>query len=164
MKLNLKKMGIEAEANIEKIIEKTIDIHEKDWQQKHNAKKEMLELKHKFKIEKLETKNKLSKEIALEKDKLKLEQEKLNLKKLEYKSKNIIKIISIIMFFIYGLFCILGFQSLHILSALITLIQMILVIISILSSTNIVSLFKNDYKICLIISLLLIIPFLAFAI
>ena len=32
MKLNLKKMGIEAEANIEKIIEKTIDIHEKvNW-------------------------------------------------------------------------------------------------------------------------------------
>lgn len=124
----------------------------------------MLKLKHKFKMEKLESKNKSNEKIELKKDKLKLEQEKLNLKKLEYKSKNIIKIISIIMFFIYGLFCILEFKSSHTFPALTTLIQMILVTISILSSTNIVSLFKNDYKICLIISLLLIISFLVFAI
>lgn len=164
MKLNFKKMGIEAEADIEKIIEKTIDNQEKDWQLKHNAKKEILELKHKFKMEKLESKNKSSEEIELKKDKLKLEQEKLKLKITESKSKTIIKIISIIMFFIYGLFCILEFKTTHILPAIISLIQMVLVTISILSSTNVLSLFKNDYKILLTISLLLIIPFLAFAI
>ena len=48
MKVNLKKVGIEAEADVEKLIEKGMDNWEKDWQEKHNAKKEILELKHKL--------------------------------------------------------------------------------------------------------------------
>ena len=41
---------------------------------------------------------------------------------------------------------------------------MILVIISILSSLDLINLFKKDYKVCLLISLMLIIPWMAFAI
>ena len=41
MKVNLKKVGIEAEADVEKLIEKGMEYHEKDWQEKHNAKKEI---------------------------------------------------------------------------------------------------------------------------
>ena len=82
----------------------------------------------------------------------------------EEKSKKVVRIISIILFFIYGIFCIEGFNDSHIISAIITVVQMILVIISILSSLDIINLFKKDYKVCLLISLMLIIPWLAFAI
>lgn len=166
MKVNLKKVGIEAEADVEKLIEKGMDNHEKDWQEKHNAKKEILELKHKHKMEEQRAKNniKSSDEIELEKAKIKLEQEKINYERAENKSKRTIKIVSIIMFFIYGLFCITGFKDSHIISAIISLIQIVLVIISFFSVTNLISLFKNDYKICLIVSFMLIIPWLIFAV
>ena len=107
---------------------------------------------------------KSSDEIELEKAQIKLEQEKLNCERAENNSKRTIKIVSIIMFFIYGLFCITGFKDSHIISAIISLIQIILVIISIFSVTNLISLFKNDYKICLIVSFMLIIPWLIFAV
>lgn len=166
MKVNLKKVGIEAEADVEKLIEKGMDNHEKDWQEKQNAKKEILELKHKHKMEEQRAKNniKSSDEIELEKAQIKLEQEKLNCDRAENKSKRTIKIVSIIMFFIYGLFCITGFKDSHIIPAIISLIQIILVIISIFSVTDLISLFKNDYKICLIVSFMLIIPWLIFAV
>lgn len=166
MKVNLKKVGIEAEADVEKLIEKGMDNHEKDWQEKHNAKKEILEIKHKHKLEEQRAKNniKSSDEIELEKAKIKLEQEKINYERAENKSKRTIKIVSIIMFFIYGLFCITGFKDSHIISAIISLIQIVLVIISFFSVTNLISLFKNDYKICLIVSFMLIIPWLIFAV
>ena len=166
MKVNLKKVGIEAEADVEKLIEKGMDNHEKDWQEKHNAKKEMLEIKHKHKMEEQRAKNniKSSDKIELEKAKIKLEQEKINYERAENKSKRTIKIVSIIMFFIYGLFCITGFKDSHIISAIISLIQIVLVIISFFSVTNLISLFKNDYKICLIVSFILIIPWLIFAV
>lgn len=166
MKVNIKKAGIEAEVDVEKLIEKGMDNHEKDWQEKHNAKKEILELKYKHKMEEQRAKNdiKSSNEIELEKAQLKLEQEKLNREKDENKSKRTIKIVSIIMFFIYGLFCITGFKDSHIISAIISLIQIILVTISIFSVSNLISLFKNDYKICLIVSFMLIIPWLIFAV
>lgn len=166
MKVNLKKMGIEAEADVEKLIEKGMDNHEKNWQEKHNAKKEILEIKHKHKMEEQRAKNniKTSDEIELEKVQIKLEQEKINYERAENKSKRTIKNVSIIMFFIYGLFCITGFKDSHIISAIISLIQIVLVIISFFSVTNLISLFKNDYKICLIVSFMLIIPWLIFAV
>ena len=62
MKLNLKKIGVEAEADVEKIIEKGMDNHEKDWKDKlltkKDAKKEMAELKHSQKVEMEELKQK----------------------------------------------------------------------------------------------------------
>lgn len=166
MKVNFKKFGVEAEADVEKLIEKSIDNYEKDWQEKYNAKKELLELKHKHRMEEQNLKNttKSSEKIEWEQNKIRLENEKTNDEKAEKKVKKIIKVTSIILFFVYGLFCITGFKDSHIVSATIGLIQVILVTISLFSSTNILSLFKNDYKICLIISLLLIIPWLAFAI
>lgn len=48
-----KKAGFEAD--VEKIVEKGMDQHEKDWKDKfetkHNAKKEIMEMKHKHKME-----------------------------------------------------------------------------------------------------------------
>lgn len=166
MKVNLKKVGIEAEADVEKLIEKGMDNWEKDWQEKHNAKKEILELKHKHKMEEQRAKNNIKSidEIELEKAQIRLEQEKLNSARDENKSKRTIKIVSIFMFFIYGLFCITGFKDSHILSAIISLAQIILVTISIFSTINLISLFKNDYKVCLILSILLVIPWLAFSV
>lgn len=166
MKVNLKKVGIEAEADVEKLIEKGMDNREKDWQEKHNAKKEILELKHKHKMEEQRAKNNIKSidEIELEKAQIRLEQEKLNSARDENKSKRTIKIVSIFMFFIYGLFCITGFKDSHIVSAIISLVQIILVTISIFSTINLISLFKNDYKVCLILSILLVIPWLAFSV
>ena len=58
MKLKIKKGEVEAEIGAEKLIEKGMDQHDKNWKDKfstkHNAKKEMLELKHKQKLEKEE--------------------------------------------------------------------------------------------------------------
>lgn len=57
MKINLdlknKRAGIEA--GVEKLVEKGIEQHDKNWKEKfstkHNARKEMLEIKHKQKME-----------------------------------------------------------------------------------------------------------------
>ena len=184
MKLNidLKNKKGSLVVNAEKIIEKGMDQHEKDWKDKfntkHNAKKEIMELKHKQKIENKEQDLKKKsvvqevfdglnsqKQIEFE-EQQKIEEEKRKVAELakENKNKRTISIVSIVLFFIYGLFCITGFKDSHIISAVVSLIQIALVTISILSSLSIVTLFKNDYKICLLISLMLIIPWLAFAI
>ena len=151
MKINFKKLGVEVEANTEGIVEKGIDAHEKTWKEKleskHNNKKELLELKHKIKME--ERYFKKNGKQLIEK---------------EEKRKKTVRIFSVILFFIYGLFCIEGFYDSHIISAIISVIQLILITISILTSLDIFHLFKNDYKTCLLISLMLIIPWMAFAI
>lgn len=151
MKVNFKKIGVEVEAGAESLIEKGINAHEKDWKEKLESKtknkKEIIELKHKNKLEEKYFENNGKSLISKEEE-----------------SKKVVRIISIILFFIYGIFCIEGFNDSHIISAIITVVQMILVIISILSSLDIISLFKKDYKVCLLISLMLIIPWLAFAI
>lgn len=184
MKLNidLKNKKGSLDVNAEKIIEKGMDQHEKDWKDKfntkHNAKKEIMELKHKQKIENKEQDLKKKsvvqevfdgfnsqKQIEFE-EQQKIEKEKRKVAELakENKNKRTISIVSIVLFFIYGLFCITGFKDSHIISAVVSLIQIALVTISILSSLSIVTLFKNDYKICLLVSLMLIIPWVAFAI
>ena len=184
MKLNIdlknKKGSIDVDA--EKIIEQGMEQHEKDWKDKfttkHNAKKEIMELKHKQKLDNKEQdlkKKSLVQEIFdgynskkqieyEEQRKIDEENRKIEEQSKENKNKRIISIVSIVLFFIYGLFCITGFRDSHIISAVISLIQIVLVIISALSSINIVTLFKNDSKICLLISIMLIIPWLAFAI
>lgn len=62
MKLKIKKGEVEAEIGAEKLIEKGMDQHEKNWKDKfntkHNAKKEIKELKHKQKLEIEEVKQK----------------------------------------------------------------------------------------------------------
>ena len=148
MKVNFKKIGVEVEANAESIIEKGINAHENDWKEKLESKtknkKEIIELKHKNKMEEKYFEN--------------------NGKSLISKEEKSKKVVRIILFFIYGIFCIEGFNDSHIISAIITVVQMILVIISILSSLDIINLFKKDYKVCLLISLMLTISWLAFAI
>lgn len=83
MKLNfdVEKKKINAEANVEKLVEKIIDNHEKDWKgkfdAKHNAKKELLEIKHEQKIE-LEDSNRTKKNWIQ-----KIQEEKRKLKEME---------------------------------------------------------------------------------
>lgn len=54
-KYDAKKQKAEVDMNVEKLIEKGMEQHEKTWKEKfntkHSAKKEVLELKHKQKIE-----------------------------------------------------------------------------------------------------------------
>ena len=55
LKFDFKNKKADIEANVEKIVEKGMEYHEKDWKDKfntkHNAKKEMLEIKHKQRLE-----------------------------------------------------------------------------------------------------------------
>lgn len=168
MKLNFKKLGIEAEGDVEGVAKKMLDNHEKDWKEKfdskHNAKKEIMELKRRYKLE--DEKRKISEKMDLEveyerkKEELEREKEKNNLEK---KAKSRIKIASIILFFIYGMFCIVGFQDEHIISAIISLIQVIFVLISMFTSMELVKMAENDYKLFFWLSIILIIPWCAFA-
>lgn len=61
---NMKQKKVDFDADVEKLVEKGMDNHEKDWQEKfdvkQSAKKNLLELKHKQKIE-LEETNKTKK-------------------------------------------------------------------------------------------------------
>lgn len=160
-----KKAGFEAD--VEKIVEKGIEQHEKDWKDKfnakYNAKKEMLEIKHKQKLELEDRKtNKKSKyQIEIEEHKLKEQHEKA---KEQQRNQRVIRNISIILIFIYGLFCIVGFRNGHIISAIIGLIQICLLVISILMCEDIFHLFKMDYKILFFISIFLIVAWFAFAV
>lgn len=154
MKLNLKKLGVETEADVEGLIEKGMDNHEKDWKEKfdtkHEAKKEILEMKHKHKME-----EKGIIPIPILEEKIKDDSLKNN--------KKGYLIASIIFFFIFGLFSLTGFNNEHIVAAVVSVIQLLLLVLSILSSLDILSLFKNDYRVYFIFSLLLIIAWMAFA-
>lgn len=171
MKINIKKLGIETEVDAEEVAKKVIDNHEKDWKEKfdtkHNAKKEIMELKHKYKLEE-QRKNPQNIDLQLEDKKkievLEREKEKNSIENLKRKSKSRVKIASIILLFVYGMFCIVGFKDSHIISAIISLIQVIFAIISILTSMELCKLFENDYKLFFILSIIMIIPWLAFAV
>lgn len=58
--MKLKKGKVEIEFDAEKLVEKSIEKHDKNWKEKfkvkHNAKKEMLEIRHKQKMERQEKK------------------------------------------------------------------------------------------------------------
>lgn len=99
-KFDIKNQKAELEANVENLVEKGIEQHDKNWKDKfntkHHAKKEMLELKHKQKIEmeersekkknwfqKIEEEKRKTKELELQ---LKIEEEK----RLEEEQKRII--------------------------------------------------------------------------
>lgn len=166
--MKIKYKNIEAEMKAEEIAERIIDNNEKDWKEKFEskttAKEKLLKLKHQNKMEEQLIKRMDEKDL---KQYYKEKNEGLNIIKqgsdLE-KSKKIFKILSIIMFVIYSLFCILGFQNNHIISAIISLIQILLTVGSLLTSMEFFQIFKNDYKLFLLISILLIVPWLAFAV
>ncbi len=166
--MKIKYKNIEAEVKAEEIAERIIDNNEKDWKEKFEskttAKEKLLKLKHQNKMEEQLIKRMDEKDL---KQYYKEKNEGLNIIKqgsdLE-KSRKIFKILSIIMFVIYSLFCILGFQNNHIISAIISLIQILLTVGSLLTSMEFFQIFKNDYKLFLLISILLIVPWLAFAV
>ena len=134
MKLNLKDFGIEAESDLEGIAKHAMDNHEHDWKKKfdsrHKAKKEILELKHKIKMEQQKNNTSIFNYFSRQKEK----QEKLRKEKEEASAKRTVKIISIALFFIYGIFGILTFEQTYIISFAIALVQMLCVVLSLFSS------------------------------
>lgn len=113
MKLNfdIKNKKGEVEADVEKLVEKGMEQHDKNWKDKfnikHNAKKEMLELKHKQKME-IEESNKSKKnffeKIAEEKRKIReLELEEERRKEAERKKSNKIKAVLTVILAIVGI-------------------------------------------------------------
>lgn len=165
LKFDIENKKVDLEADVEKLVEKGMEQHDKNWEEKfdlkHSAKKEIMEIKHSHKLEEEKMKKSLDVDIKLEYER---EKEKNSIEKLERKSKNRIKIASIIMFFIYGIFCIVGFNDAHTIAAVISLIQIIFVLISIFTSMGMFKLFKNDYKIFFILSIIMIMPWLTFAV
>lgn len=101
MKLNwdMKNKKVGVEADVEKLVEKGMDQHEKEWKDKfttkHNANKEMLEMKHNQKMEieekqktkknwiqKIQEENRKTKELELEYER-KREEERMKILKLK---------------------------------------------------------------------------------
>ena len=70
MKVNLKKIGIEAEGDIEGLTKKFLDNRENEWKDKletkHKAKKEIMELKHKYKMDEQNIKNSIFNKVNYE--------------------------------------------------------------------------------------------------
>lgn len=163
MKVNLKKIGIEAEGDIEGLTKKILDNRENEWKDKleakHKAKKEIMELKHKYKMDEQNIKNSIFNKVNYEFENKK---KMVSDSKKDNRSRNIVCIVSIILFFVYGLFCIVGFKNFHIGLGIVSLIQMVLTILSIFTSFKIINLFKNDYKLFLIVSVLLILLWFIF--
>ena len=164
MKVNLKNFGIEAESDLEGIANNLIDKSDHDWDKKyklrHKTKKEMMELRHKIKMD--EKKNSTS--VLGYINKKKEMKQKLQKEKEEREPKRVVRIIDIALFFIYGIVCILAFKELHVGAAVIGIIQMICVTLSLFSTLNLISLFEKDYKVLLLISVLLIVPWFAFVV
>lgn len=165
MKVNydFKKKQVGVEANVEKIIEKGIDNREKNWEERIAAKKEILQLKHQQKMELKNNKaNKKTKyELKLEEQK---RQEKLHRQHEIKKQKNIIRNISIVLIFLFAMFCSVGFKDGYILAPIISIIQIILLIISILMCEDLFHIFRKDYKVFFIFSIILIVVWLVFAV
>ena len=162
LKFDFKNKKADFEANVEKIVEKGMEYHEKDWKDKfetkHNAKKEMLEMKHKQRLELKNRKNKRQIEIE---EQIRLEQEE-KIKK-QQNNQIIIRNISIILILFYGLLSVTGFDNGRIIAAVISSIQCWLLVMTIFMCENIFHLFEKEYKILFIISNLLIIFWVAFA-
>ena len=94
MKVNLdiKNKKGSLEADVEKLVEKGMDNHEKDWKDKfktkHEAKKELMEIKHKNKME--QENQKLKKKGFFERraeEKARLKELEIEQKRIEYEQK-----------------------------------------------------------------------------
>jgi len=119
MKLNFdiknKKAGIEAD--VEKLVEKSMEQHDKNWKDKfntkHNARKEMLEIKHKQKLE-IEENNQKKKSWFEKREKKKRKtrqleiEEEIRKEKERKKSIKVKAIISVILGIFGGVMMIIG--------------------------------------------------------
>ncbi len=164
--MRFKNKNIDLEADIEKLVEKGMDQHDKNWkdkmEKKHNNKKEIQELRHHQKIELYEKTRKKSKyELELEEKRRKEETKNADKSR---KEKQIMKVIGICLIFVLGLFCIIGFRDGHIVAGIISLIQICLLVVSVLMCEDIFHIFKKDYELFFITSIILLIFWLAFAI
>lgn len=79
LKLGFNNNQTEIDANVEKLIEKGMEQHERTWKDKftfkHNAKKEMIDIKHKNKLEVEEKRRKTRYQIKQEEIRKNKEQE-----------------------------------------------------------------------------------------
>ena len=101
MKVNLKKIGIEAEGDIEGLTKEILDNRENEWKDKleakHKAKKEIMELKHKYKMDEQNIKNSIFNKVNYEFENKK---KMVSDSKKEDSSRNIVCIVSIILFMV----------------------------------------------------------------
>ena len=156
--MRIKFGDFEAEGNLEDLGKDIINNKEHDWKKKSNqkqkVKKDNIKLKYHAKEEKLRFQN-------FKKHFSKAYKEELEN---EIKSRKAIKIVSFILLFVYGVFFALGLTENNMGFMIITALQMLCAIISVLTSMKIFTLFKNDYRLFLVISIFLIIPFFVFMI
>lgn len=107
LKFDIKNKKGEFEADVEKIVEKGMDQHDKNWKDKfntkHNAKKEMLEIKHKQKME-VEEKHSLKKSWIekIQEEKRKKRELELEEKRRQAEEKKKVTILKIIFSVILG--------------------------------------------------------------
>ena len=118
LSIDMKNKKGSLDSDVEKLVEKSMDLHEKDWKDKfstkHIAKKELLELQHKQKIE-IEEQNKTKKnwiqkiiEENRKTKKLELEDRRIREEAERIEAKKIIKI-KIIFTIILGILAIVFF-------------------------------------------------------
>lgn len=161
---DLKNKKANIEADVEKLVEKGMDNHDKNWLLKfttrNNAKKELSELKYKHKLE-LKEKTKKKSKYEIEQENIIKEKNEQKIQR-QIKNKSLIRNFSILLIFLFGAFCIEEFHNYNIIPAIVSLIQVSLLIIVIFLCEDIFHLFKKDYKILFIISILLVIVFIAF--
>jgi len=168
MKFSIGSKNINAGVEIsDKIAEKIIEEHEKNWKEKfdtkHKAKIEMKELRHKQKLE-LEDRKPDKKSKYQMKIEEQIRKEQIEKEKEQKKNQQLIRNIGIVLLFVFGLFCLVGFQDGYTIAATISLLQICLVVISILMCEDVFHLFKNDYKVFFIMSIILIVGWCAFAV
>lgn len=179
MKLNIdlkNKVG-NLDADFEKIIENSVNKHDKNWKDKfsakQNAKKEMLILKHKHKMEIEENKtkrrnliqilqeeNRKNKEQKLQQQ-LREEQERIEKEYINKRNNGSIKIWSIILTIVclFGLY--VSLQQLQIFAGIVSVVQVCLFVYTYLICLNIVpEKTKNSYILLFSIGCILIIVFM----
>ncbi len=110
LKFDIKNKKADLEADVEKLVEKGMDQHDKSWKDKFNtkhiAKKEMLEIKHNQKLnwfEKIQENKRKQEEFKIQ-EKIRIEKE--NRKKIKQKS-----IISTIIGIIALILIVIGFSA-----------------------------------------------------
>jgi len=110
LKFDIKNKKADLEADVEKLVEKGMDQHDKSWKDKfttkHIAKKEMLEIKHNQKLnwfEKIQENKRKQEEFKIQ-EKIRIEKE--NRKKIKQKS-----IVSVIIGIIALILIVIGFSA-----------------------------------------------------
>ena len=106
-------------------------------------------------------KKKTKYELKLEEQK---RQEQLLKEKEIQKEKKKVRNVSIILIFVFALFCMVGFKDGYIIAPIVSIIQICLLLLTIGICEDLIHLFKKDYKILFLLSILLIMIWFIFAV